>query len=186
MKALRKEPVAILTLSAPRAPSFCAQGRAHLLATIMATRQRLRAVLDVRRASQPCWRCALNLSRYSSTSAAGTEESSESINGLPTEGLLRERMAYGKIRSTYDEVMEQDSDDKSTQLSSAEVAARRSDESKDSSSQTVHEHSFDAEGMSFFRRVRFTSALVRSVAFESPPGFDSPFPSLRKTGVQSN
>ena len=55
-------------------------------------------------------------------------------------------MVYGKIRSTYDEVMQQDIDDKSetvmpgTQSSSAEVATRRSDGSRDSSSQTVHEH----------------------------------------------
>ena len=55
-------------------------------------------------------------------------------------------MVYGKIRSTYDEVMQQDIDDKSetvmprTQSPSAEVATRRSDGSRDSSSQTVHEH----------------------------------------------
>ena len=46
----------------------------------MATKQRLRAVLDVRRASRLCWRCALNLSRYNSTSATNTDQSSKSMN----------------------------------------------------------------------------------------------------------
>lgn len=56
------------------------KGSVHLLATIMATKQRLRAVLDVRRASRLCSRCALNLSRYKSTSAINTNQSSKSVN----------------------------------------------------------------------------------------------------------
>ena len=155
----------------------------------MATRQRLRAVLDVRKASRPCWRCALNLSRYNSTSAASTEESSESMNRV-----LREKMVYDKGRVIYDELVEQDIDDKletvepDTQSSSAEVATRRSDDSKGRSSQTVHEHSSGAEGAPLVRHVASMPLVpaARSIAIEDPPGFDSPLPSLRKTGVQSS
>ena len=45
----------------------------------METRQRLLAVLDARRASRPCWRCALNLNRHSSSSSllAGGRQSSQ-------------------------------------------------------------------------------------------------------------
>ena len=155
----------------------------------MATRQRLRAVLDVRRANRPCWRCALNLTRYSSTSAAGTEESSESMDRL-----LPEEMVDDKIGVMIKEYMEQDIDTQSetvkpdTPSPSTEVATRRSDGSRGHSSQTVHEHSFDANGMSFFRHVTFIPAApsVRSIMTEDPPGFDSPFLSFRKTRVRSS
>ena len=46
----------------------------------MATRRRLRAVLNLRRASQPCWRCALSPSRSTSTSHAGIQGSSKCTN----------------------------------------------------------------------------------------------------------
>ena len=160
-----------------KVPFFYARGRAQLLATIMATRQRLRAVLDIRRASRLCWRCALNLSRYSSTSAAGIEESSESMKGI-----LREKMVHDTITVIHDELMEQDIDYNSetvkpdTQSSSAEIATRRSDWSEGHSSQTVLEHLFDAEGMPF----------LRHVLTEGTPRFDSPLPTLRKTGVQNS
>ena len=45
----------------------------------MATRQRLQAVLDARRASRPCWSCAL---RYSTTSADGIQDSSKTENAV--------------------------------------------------------------------------------------------------------
>ena len=48
----------------------------------MAARQRLRAVLDARRASQLCWRCALDLPRYSSTGPTGIQESSMGKNRI--------------------------------------------------------------------------------------------------------
>ena len=140
----------------------------------MATRQRLRAVLGVRKES-PCWRCALNLSRYNSTSAASTEESSESMNRV-----LPEKMVYDKMRVFYDNLIERDIDDKletvkpDTRSSSAEVATTRSDESKGHSSQTVHEHSSGAEGPPLLRHVLSIPSfpLVRSVVTEDPPGFD--------------
>lgn len=56
----------------------------------MAARQRLRAVLDARRASQPCWRCALNLPRYNSTSTAGILDSSKSTDGVPYGQILQQ------------------------------------------------------------------------------------------------
>ena len=155
----------------------------------MATRQRLRAVLDFRRASRPCWRCALNLSSYSSTSAAGTEESSESMNRV-----LREQMVDHKVRVIYDQLMEQDVDDKletvkpDTQSAFAEVATTRSDESERHSSHTVHEHSSGAEGTPSIRHVLTIPSVppVRSIATKDPPGFDSPLPSLNKTGLLSS
>ena len=48
----------------------------------MAMQQRLRAVLDARRASRLCWRCALNSPRCNSTSAAGVLDSSKSTGGV--------------------------------------------------------------------------------------------------------
>ena len=139
----------------------------------MATRQRLRAVLGVRKESRPCWRCALNLSRYNSTSAASTAESSESMNRV-----LPEKMVYDKMRVFYDNLIEQDIDDKletvkpDTQSSSAEVATTRSDESKGHSSQTVHEHSSGAEGPPLVRHVLSIPPVVRSIVTKDPPGFD--------------
>ena len=116
------------------------------------------------------------------------EESSEIMNGIH-----REKMAHDKITGTHCELMEQDIDYKSgtvkpdTQSSSAEVATRRSDGSQGNSSQTVLEHSFDAEGMPFFRHVPSISFTpVRSIVTKDPPRFDSPFPNLRKTGDQSS
>ena len=55
----------------------------------MAARQRLRTVLDARRASRPCWRCALNLSRYNYTSPAGIPESSNRMDEVPYSQILQ-------------------------------------------------------------------------------------------------
>lgn len=55
----------------------------------MAARQRLRTVLDARRASRPCWRCALNLSRYNYTSPAGIQESSNRMDEVPYSQILQ-------------------------------------------------------------------------------------------------
>ena len=55
----------------------------------MAARQRLRAVLDARRAGQPCWRCALDLPRYSSTSPAGIPDIPEKTYIAPYSHILR-------------------------------------------------------------------------------------------------
>lgn len=62
----------------------------------MAARQRFRAVLDARRASQPCWRCALNLPRYNSTSPTGTPDSSKSADGDPYGLILQEKRRIEK------------------------------------------------------------------------------------------
>ena len=102
-------------------------------------------------------------------------------------------MADDKIKAIIEEFMEQDIDDTSetvkpdTPSPSAEVATRRSDGSRGHSSPTVHEHSFDANGMPFFRHVTFIPAAppVRSIVTRDPAGFDSPF-SSRKTGVRSS
>lgn len=187
-KAPRHSALSILKVLR-RSLSFTLESVARLLATIMATRQRLRAVLDVRRASRPCWRCALDLTRYSSTSAAGTEESSESMDAL-----LRDRVIYDKINTIIVKLREQDIDDKSeivksdTQSPSVEIATRRSDGSKGHASQILHEHSFDANGLGFFRHVAYIPSAppVRSIVTGDPPGFDSPFLSLGKTEVQSS
>ena len=55
----------------------------------MAARQRLRTVLDARRASQPCWRCALDLPRYSSTSPAGIPDIPEKTYLAPYSHILQ-------------------------------------------------------------------------------------------------
>ena len=95
----------------------------------MAARQRLRAILDTRRASQPCWRCALDFARYSST---GIQESS-----------------IGKSRDSYEHLPQQKFDDGFTTASPdihlikasfyAQSATRSSDESEGSVSQAVYE-----------------------------------------------
>lgn len=155
----------------------------------MATRQRLRAALDVRRVSRPCWRCALNLSRHQSTSAASTEESSESMNRVLYDG-----MNYDKMRVIHDWFKDQDIDDKletvkrDIQTSSAEVATTRSDESIGHSSQTAHGRSAGVEGLPSASHVPTIpyGSPVRSDATKDSPGFDSPLPSIRKTGLQSS
>ena len=98
----------------------------------MAARQRLRATLDARRASQPCWRCALDFARCSSTGPTGIQQSS-----------------IGKNRVSYGHLPQQKIDDGLTtafpdiHLNNASVcaqsAARSSDEPDGSVSQTVHE-----------------------------------------------
>ena len=98
----------------------------------MAARQRLRAILDARRASQPCWRCALDFARCSSTGPTGISERS-----------------IGKNRVSYEHLPQQKSDDglttafPDTHLINAWVyahsATRSSDKLDGSVSQTVHE-----------------------------------------------
>ena len=55
----------------------------------MATRQRLTAVLDARRASRPCWRCALDLSRYSSTNASSGNASLNNTHETTHDKVVR-------------------------------------------------------------------------------------------------
>ena len=113
----------------------------------MATRQRLRAVLDIRRASRPCWRCALNLSRHTSTSAASTEASSESMSAIfDNRGGIHDNLMRRYIDSKLKSIRP------NTQSSSAEVATIRSDESNGHSSQTVHERSAGAVDPPSFRK----------------------------------
>ena len=59
-------------------------------ATTMAARQRLRAVLDARRSSQPYCRCALDLPRYNSTSTTGILDDSKSSYGFPYGQILQQ------------------------------------------------------------------------------------------------
>ena len=101
-------------------------------ALTMAARQRLQAILDARRASQPCWRCALDFARCSSTSPTGIQESST-----------------GKNRVSYEHLPQQKIDDGLTTASPdihsinasvyAQSATRSSDEPDGSVSQTAHE-----------------------------------------------
>ena len=56
----------------------------------MAARQRLRTILDARRASRPCWRCALNLPRHNSTSPAGIPGSSNRSDEVPYSQILQQ------------------------------------------------------------------------------------------------
>lgn len=93
----------------------------------MATRQRLRAVLDARRASRPCLRCALNLPRHSSTSPAGIQESSMGTNITLYDHILPQR-PDGKLKT----IMPQ------TQLSYPENATTALGVSEGGSSGMVH------------------------------------------------
>ena len=94
----------------------------------MAARQRLRVAFDARRASQPCWRCALHLPRYSSTSPAGIPNSLQNTEGIPS----------------YSQVLQWDVENRSRSQSSnippvdMEPVSRSSRESDPGSSQTVH------------------------------------------------
>lgn len=96
----------------------------------MATRQRLRAVLDARRASQPCWRCALNLPRprYNSTGPAGILDRSKSMGGV-----LHDRISQQELESILGTFY-------TPYISSAAVGPvpRSLDESESGTSQTVH------------------------------------------------
>lgn len=56
----------------------------------MAARQRLRMVLEARRASRPCWRCALNLPRHISSSLAGNPGSSNRTDEAPYSRILQQ------------------------------------------------------------------------------------------------
>lgn len=65
---------------------FCAEGSSCLL-PIMAASQKLRTVLDARRASRPCWRCSLTLPRHNSTRIPG---SSKRTDEVPYSQVLRQ------------------------------------------------------------------------------------------------
>ena len=58
----------------------------------MATRQRLRAVLDARRTSRPCWRCALDQHRYGSTSQVGKPDSSKNNTTVSFDQVLEREL----------------------------------------------------------------------------------------------
>ena len=55
----------------------------------MATRQTLLAILEARRARRPCWRCALVLTRHSSSLPAGGPPSSKTTDATPDKEPLR-------------------------------------------------------------------------------------------------
>ena len=98
----------------------------------MAARQRLRAILDARRASQPCWRCALDFARCSSTGPTGIQESSIGKNRVSYEHLPQQKIDDG-LTTAFPDI----------HLINASVyaqsATRSSDEPDGSVSQTVHE-----------------------------------------------
>lgn len=66
----------------------------------MAARQRLRAVLEVRRASQPCWRCALVQPRYNSSFRAGIRHTSKSPDAVPFQQILSREVEHA-LRSFF-------------------------------------------------------------------------------------
>ena len=68
--------------------------RPYPSATTMATKQRLQAVLDARRASRPCWRCVLNPPRYRSISATGTQASSKSNSAVPDDYMPQQEFDH--------------------------------------------------------------------------------------------
>ncbi|KAL9075487.1 MAG: hypothetical protein Q9161_001559 [Pseudevernia consocians] len=94
----------------------------------MAARQRLRAVLEVRRASRPCWRCALNQSRYNFSSLAGIPVASNSTDTVPYDQIPSREFEY-PLRPLF-------CPDNLVHVEPA--PARRSNGSEIRSSQTVH------------------------------------------------
>ena len=91
----------------------------------MAACQRLRAVLDARRASQLCWRCALSLPRYSSTSASKSVDA----NAIPYDEILQ-REVYHMLKSLIPRI-------RLESTSGSATGSRSVDESEGGSSQTV-------------------------------------------------
>ena len=91
--------------------------------TIMAARQRLRAVLEVRRASRPCWRCG-----YNSSSLAGIPVTSNSTDTVPYHQIPSREFEY-PLRPIF-------CPDNLVHVEPA--PARRSNGSEIRSSQTVH------------------------------------------------
>lgn len=58
----------------------------------MAARQRLKVVLESRKASQRCWRCTLDLPRYHSTNSAGRQDSSRSTDTVSYGQVLQQEI----------------------------------------------------------------------------------------------
>ena len=58
----------------------------------MAARQRLKAVLEARRASQRCWRCTLDVPRYHSTSWATRQDSLRSTDTVSYSQVLQQEI----------------------------------------------------------------------------------------------
>ena len=91
----------------------------------MAARQRLRTVLDARRASRPCWRCALNLPRHNSSSPAGIPGSSNRSDEVPYSRILQHGLEE-TLKSHFPDLP-------------VKPAAKILDESESGSSQRVRE-----------------------------------------------
>ena len=159
----------------------------------MAARQRLRTVLDARRASRPCWRCALNLSRHNSTIPTGIPSSSNRTDEVPYSRIL-EQGSEETLKSHAPDLPS----------NGAELARGLLDESESGSSQRVRKPRirvmWDGRPVPLHGRSEFVSSAPqeprirvmwdgRSVALRTRSGSISPTPlepRIRRVRVETD